>query len=153
MKIGRVSSKVMLGAFGAVILATAVVLAAVLSAQVTRTQDVFNALEMTVTPDPFPDITIGVNPTAELIVAATVQNPNPIDLDVTVMVTLLAIEGCLVGTVTVNPAAHDLCLSPYTTPSQLIIAGNLIGFDMTFVYSNTFLGRAEYTFQAEGIAV
>ncbi len=162
MNIGRVSNKVLAGALGAVVLATVVVLAAVLSPQVERTQGVFVALSLTVTPDPFPDITIGVD---EMVLnfAANVNNPNPEPLNVTIGITLMAVAGCTLGNVEVVnvsiagnaniPQSHDLCLGAYTSPVKLVGAVDGAGFAFEIVYALTFVGSAQYTIQAMGESV
>lgn len=162
MSIGRVSKKTMIGALGAVILTAAFVLAAVLSAEVMRTQGVFVALELEVSPDPFPDITIGVDEPI-LNFNAVVINPNPESLNVTIGISLLAVAGCALGNVRVTNVSiagnanvaqdHDLCLSAYTSPIKLIGSVAAAAFDFEIVYAATFLGSAQYTIQAAGETV
>ncbi len=159
MSIGRVSRKTMIGAVVAMGLATAFVLAAVLSAEVQRTQGIFIALDLVVKPDPFPDITIGVDPLVLSFFAEPLNN-NPESLDVTVTISLLAVAGCALGTVTVDtvslsgnaPIAQgdDLCTGLYTAPAQIIgtIAKARWSFEIS--YSATFVGQAVYTIQASG---
>ncbi len=149
---GRVRlSKMSLGVLAAVIMAAVVVSAAVIfSAQVEREQSVFTALELTVTPDVFPDLVTGVNSTTTQAVEVNVTNPagNPTVNGIRLTVTLVAVQGCSTGSV--NENGTNLCLGPLTTTPFILNAGETRLIDLLFEYSPTFAGVAAYTFQAEG---
>lgn len=146
-----------LGVIGAVVMAAVVVSAAIIfSALVEREQSVFTALELTVTPENFPDLVVGPNITTTQAVDISVMNPldNPIVSGIIVTVTLVAVEGCAVGTVIENTySAADLCLAPLTSSAFSLNPGESRPIPMLFEYSVTFRGSASYTFYAEGATV
>ncbi len=129
-------------------LAAVVVASVILSPEVERTQELFKAIELVVSPNDFPDLTIGVEPVTEQTVTATVNNPvgNPA-VNVTVSVSLVS-AGCSLGTVTIETT--DLCLGPWTSAPVPLSPGAGTVFTMVLTYSNSFVGSAEFTFQATG---
>ncbi len=152
---GRVRlSKMSLGVIGAVVLAVLVVSAAVImSAQVEREQSVFTALDLTVTPEVFPDLVAGEGITTTQAVDILVMNPldNPIVSGIIVTITLVAVDGCASGTVLENTfSASDLCLEPLTSSAFSLNPGESRPMSLLFEYSLTFRGSAAYTFYAEG---
>ncbi len=159
MKTGRVNRKVMLGTLAAVIMAAAVVSAAViLSAEVARDQNVFGALELTVSPDPFPDLIVGVSSTSQLDVVINVTNPaaNPTVTGASVTISLVS-DGCLTGTASESTTLADLCVAPVTLlldpTGDPLVPGASIELTVTILYSAGFVGVASWTFQAEGTSV
>ncbi len=145
-----------LGVLGTVIMAAALVAAVIItSAPVERTQSVYTALDLIVSPDPFPDLLSGLEATTQQVVIINVTNPTggAALTGVMVNITLVAVAGCLLGSVTETTfTGQDLCLGVASINAN----GGFLAVDESFelqiviVYQSTFVGTAEYTFEASG---
>ncbi len=151
--------KMVLGGLAAVVLTAVVVTAVIItSSQVERTQNVFTALELIVSPDPFPDLIAGLGPPLEQIVIINVTNPSggPALTGLVINVTLVAVAGCALGSVTETTATgQDLCLgvASITANGGLLAVDESFEIQIVIQYQTTFVGTAVFTFEAEGVTV